>query len=88
MNKSLSETAAEYELQRVALARRLKNSERIIGDVRVGMTCNDGVVGISLYRECSKIFYLTATDFLRIVGWFEKHYGATGDVVDQDKPEK
>jgi hypothetical protein len=81
-SKTLAEQASEYEEQRAAIAKRLKNSERVIGDVRVGLVVDEGVVSVLLGVKDQQPRGIPATDFIRMIGWFVKHYGPFDPAVE------
>ena len=85
MTKTLAEQAAEYEEKRVALERRIANSKRTIGETWVHLKIVDGVVMVVMGGKDAVPVSMPATDFIRVISWFQKHYGPFDAAVEPDE---
>ena len=81
MEMTLAELAARVENEVSVRDRKIMASRRIIGSVKVRLTCDKGTIGVALDQlvpttfgsEQGQTIYMTANEFARLMGWFNKH---------------
>jgi hypothetical protein len=74
----LAELAKRIEAESVERDAKLMASAHTIGPTKARLTCDKGVLGVALEQgrgssEDAQTIYMSANDFARLLGWFQKH---------------